>query len=59
MFAQAPPGFHAGSVAYGPVLNVAAVFLSCHRNVPADRFAAVDRPAGQGRRLGRAGRQWP
>jgi transposase len=36
-----PPGFHAGSVAYGPVLNAVAVLLSCHGNVPAERAAQL------------------
>jgi len=36
-----PPGFHAGSVAYGPVLNAAAVLLSCYGNVPAERSAQL------------------
>lgn len=40
-FAAAPPGFHPGSVAYGPVLNAAAVLLACHGNVPAERTAAL------------------
>lgn len=39
--APPPPGFHAGSVAYGPVLNAAAVLLSCYGNVPAERSAQL------------------
>jgi len=39
--APAPPGFHQGSVAYGPVLNAAAVLLSCYGNVPAERSAQL------------------
>jgi hypothetical protein len=37
--AAAPPGFHAGSASYGPVLNAAAVLLSCYGNVPTERSA--------------------
>jgi hypothetical protein len=40
-YAAAPPGFHAGSVAYGPVLNAAAVLLSAYGNVPAERSAQL------------------
>jgi transposase len=40
-FAAPPPGFHAGSVAYGPVLNAAAVLLSCYGNVPSERSAQL------------------
>jgi transposase len=40
-FAKAPPGAHAGSVSYGPVLNAAAVLLSCYGNVPPERTAQV------------------
>jgi hypothetical protein len=40
-FAGPPPGFHAGSVCYGPVLNAAAVLLSCYGNVPAERSAQL------------------
>ena len=40
-FAAVPPGFHAGSVTYGPVLNAAAVLLSCYGNVPAERSAQL------------------
>lgn len=39
--APPPPGFHAGPVAYGPVLNAAAVLLSCCGNVPAERSAQL------------------
>ncbi len=38
-FAGPPPGLHAGAVCYGPVLNAAAVLLSCYGNVPAERSA--------------------
>ena len=40
-FAAAPPGLHAGAVCYGPVLNAAAVLLSCYGNVPAERPARL------------------
>ena len=40
-FAEPPPGLHAGAVSYGPVLNAAAVLLSCYGNVPAERSAQV------------------
>ena len=40
-FASPPPGFFQGSVTYGPVLNAAAVLLSCHGNVPAERSASL------------------
>ena len=40
-FADPPPGLHAGAVTYGPVLNAAAVLLSCHGNVPAERSAQL------------------
>ncbi|HEX7162172.1 MAG TPA: transposase [Trebonia sp.] len=40
-FAGPPPGLHAGSVCYGPVLNGAAVLLSCYGNVPAERSAQL------------------
>ena len=40
-FAEAPPGAHAGSVSYGPVLDAAAVLLACYGNVPPERTAAV------------------
>ncbi len=40
-FAAPPAGAHAGSVSYGPVLNAAAVLLSCYGNVPPERAAQV------------------
>ena len=40
-FAGPPPGLHAGAVSYGPVLNAAAVLLSCYGNVPAERSAQL------------------
>ena len=40
-FAEPPAGAHQGSVSYGPVLNAAAVLLSCYRNVPPERAAQV------------------
>ena len=40
-FAEPPPGAHQGSVCYGPVLNAAAVLLSCYGNVPPERAARV------------------
>jgi transposase len=40
-FAEPPPGTHAGSVSYGPVLNAAAVLLACYGNVPPERAAQV------------------
>jgi transposase len=40
-YAAAPAGFHPGSVSYGPVLNGAAVLLSCFGNVPAERSARL------------------
>ena len=40
-FAEPPPGLHAGAVSYGPVLNAAAVLLSCYGNVPPERAAQV------------------
>lgn len=40
-FAEPPPGAHAGSVSYGPVLNAAAVVLTAYGNVPAERAAQV------------------
>ena len=40
-FAEPPPGLHAGAVCYGPVLNAAAVLLSCCGNVPAERSAQL------------------
>jgi transposase len=39
--ADPPPGAHAGSVSYGPVLNAAAVLLTCYGNVPPERAARV------------------
>jgi transposase len=39
--AAPPPGFHGGAVSYGPVLNAAAVLLSCYGNVPAERSARL------------------
>ena len=40
-FAGPPPGAHAGSVCYGPVLNAAAVVLTGYGNVPPERAAQV------------------
>jgi hypothetical protein len=40
-FADPPPGLHAGAVCYGPVLNAAAVLLSCYGNVPSERSAQL------------------
>ena len=40
-FAAPPPGAHTGAVSYGPVLNAAAVLLSCYGNVPPERAAQV------------------
>jgi hypothetical protein len=40
-FAGPPPGAHQGAVSYGPVLNAAAVLLSCYGNVPPERAAQV------------------
>lgn len=40
-YAAAPAGYHPGSVSYGPVLNGAAVLLSCFGNVPAERAARL------------------
>ena len=40
-FAEPPPGAHAGSVSYGPVLNAAAVLLTAYGNVPPERAARV------------------
>ncbi len=40
-WAETPPGFHQGSVSYGPVLNGTAVLLSCFGNVPAERSARL------------------
>jgi hypothetical protein len=39
--AQTPPGLQAGSVAYGPELNAAAIVLAAHANVPPERAAQV------------------
>ena len=39
--AAAPPGAHAGSVAYGPALNAAAIVLTAHANVPPEKAAQV------------------
>jgi hypothetical protein len=40
-FAEPPAGAHAGAVSYGPLLNTAAVLLSCYGNVPPERAAQV------------------
>jgi transposase len=40
-FAAPPPGLHAGSVSYGPVLNAAAVLLTAYGNVPPERAARL------------------
>ena len=40
-FAEPPPGAHAGSVSYGPVLNAAAILLTACGNVPPERAAAL------------------
>ena len=40
-FAEPPPGAHAGSVSYGPVLNAAAVLLTSYGNVPPERAARL------------------
>ena len=40
-YAAPPPGYHQGCVSYGPVLNGAAVLLSCFGNVPAERSARL------------------
>jgi transposase len=37
--AAAPPGAHAGTVSYGPVLNAAAILLATFGNVPPERSA--------------------
>ena len=37
--AAAPPGAHAGTVSYGPVLNAAAILLTAFGNVPPERSA--------------------
>jgi len=54
-FAEPPPGLHAGSVSYGPVLN-AAVLLSAYGNVPAGAVRAAHRHAAQHRSLRGLGR---
>jgi len=40
-FADPPTGAHPGAVSYGPVLNAAAVLLSCYGNVPPERAAQL------------------
>jgi hypothetical protein len=40
-FAAAPTGGASGAVSYGPVLNAAAVLLSCYGNVPPERAAQL------------------
>ena len=40
-FAEPPAGAHQGAVSYGPLLNTAAVLLSCYGNVPPERAAQV------------------
>ena len=45
-FAEPPPGAHAGSVSYGPVLNAAAVVLTAYGNVPPERAAGHGDAAG-------------
>ena len=40
-FAAAPTGLQAGTVAYGPGLNAAAVLLTAYGNVPPERTAQV------------------
>ena len=40
-FAAPPPGTHAGAVSYGPVMNAAAVLLTCYGNVPPERAARL------------------
>ena len=54
-FAEPPPGAHAGSVSYGPVLNAAAVLLSCLRERAAGAGRAGHRHAARHRGLRRAG----
>ena len=56
-FADPPPGAHAGSVSYGPVLNAAAVLLACYGNVPPERAALRDGHAAGRAGLGRLGGQ--
>ena len=41
--AQAPAWAHPGSISYGPGINTAAVLLSSHGNVPAERTASLIR----------------
>ena len=41
--AAAPPGVHAGTIAYGPGVNTAAVLLAAYGNVPAERAAHLIR----------------
>ncbi len=41
--AAAPPGAHAGTVSYGPGVNMAAVLLAAYGNVPAERAAHLIR----------------
>ena len=48
-----PPGAHAGSVSYGPVLNAAAVLLTSYGNVPPERAAQRDGHAAGCPGLGR------
>ena len=40
-FAEPQAGAHQGAVSYGPLLNTAAVLLSCYGNVPPERAAQV------------------
>jgi transposase len=40
-FAAPPAGAHPGAVSYGPMLNAAAVLLSCYGNVPPERGARL------------------
>jgi hypothetical protein len=54
-FAEPPAGAHAGAVSYGPVLNTAAVLLSCYGNVPPERAAQVMGMLLGGAGLGRLG----
>jgi transposase len=56
-FADPPPGFCQGSVTYGPVLNAAAVLLSCYGNVPSERSAQlIGMLTGEGVSSGWAGK---
>src|SRR5438093_96068 len=41
--AAAPPRAHAGTIAYGPGVNTAAVLLAAYGNVPAERAAHLIR----------------